>query len=97
MRDRRRYPGHDRSEMRGVHYRDPRAPFTRQAQEVWPELSLGDHNQLRLQRIQIRSNRESQVQGEVENAGLSETNFCQLLSRCCCSRDHDSMARKALL
>ena len=50
-------------------------------QKIRPEFSLGEDNQPGPQGREIRSNRESEIQREVEDAVLSKMLLCQLLAR----------------
>ena len=59
--------------MRRVDYRNPRPAGMRQPQKVRPEFGLGEHDQFRLQRLQIRPDREREVHGKVEDVVLRQT------------------------
>jgi hypothetical protein len=65
------------------------------AQEVWPELSFRDHNQLGLQQSQIWPDRKGEVEREVKDILLAKAGSSQPLTGIRRSRNDDSMLGKS--
>ena len=68
----RRYRGHDRSEMRAFTTAIRAAAGMRQPHEIRPELSLRNHHQLRPQRPQVRTDRKGEIHREVKHIRLAK-------------------------
>src|SRR5579871_110557 len=74
--------------------RDAGAALMRQAQEVRPEFSLGEYDQFRLQRLQIRTDRCCEVHGEVKDVLIAKALSRLILPSIGGRRDQNSMLRK---
>jgi hypothetical protein len=79
----------------GIYDGYPGAAGMGKAQEVWPELSFRDHNQLGLQQSQIWPDRKGEVEREVKDILLAKAGSSQPLTGIRRSRNDDSMLRKS--
>ena len=65
--------------------------------EIRPELSFRDHNQLGPQPSQVRPDGKGEVEREVEDILLAEASSSQLLACIRRRRNHDSIFRESIL
>src|SRR5271157_5250481 len=63
-----------------IYHRNRCAGESSPAQEVRPEFTFRQDQQLRPQRLQVRAHRERQIERKIENVVLAEALTCQLLT-----------------
>ena len=95
-RSSRRYPGHDRSEIRAL-TTARRAPRLRASRRKFGQNSVSAITiQSQFERRQIGPDGKSKIHWKVKDVFLAESLLCQLLARRRRGRNHDSVLRESL-
>ena len=73
-----------------------RRHFFSRGEEVRPEFSLSDDDQFRAKMLEVRSDREAQIEREIKDVGFAKAGACQFLSGVGSGGDNHSTVRPAL-